>query len=54
MAEIRIEGSVVFLPLGDHLYLVFVDDMGNEFVIRGGPTFPVPTFGVTVTVYLIN
>ena len=36
MAEIRIEGKPVF-GTGDHLYLVFADDSGAEFVIRGGP-----------------
>lgn len=36
MAEIRIEGKVA-AAFGDHLYLVFVDDSGAEFVIRGGP-----------------
>lgn len=42
MAEIRIEGNVVNFEFVDtffdHLYLVYVDDMGSEFVIRGGPT----------------
>lgn len=36
MAEIRIEGKVA-AAFGDHLYLVFVNDSGQEFVIRGGP-----------------
>ncbi len=40
MAEIRIEGKTVEFGVDtffDHLYLVYVDDSGNEFVIRGGP-----------------
>ena len=37
MAEIRIEGKPITIDPGDHLYLVFVDDTGNEFVIRGCP-----------------
>ena len=36
MAEIRIEGKPVAGLFWDHLYLVYVDDNGNEFVIRGG------------------
>ena len=40
MAEIRIEGEEVWgdnmLDAG-HLYLVYVDDDGEEYVIRGGP-----------------
>ena len=41
MAEIRIEGKPIFGLDGGvifgHLYLVFVDDGGDEWVIRGGP-----------------
>lgn len=45
MAEIRLETKPV-APLMidtsyDHLYLVFVDDIGNEFVIRGGLDFDI-------------
>lgn len=36
MAEIRLEANSVYFAF-DHYYLVFVDDGGNEFVIRGGP-----------------
>jgi hypothetical protein len=40
MAEIRIESKPVYLGLGyRHAYLVYVDDLGNEFVIRGGPQY---------------
>jgi hypothetical protein len=41
MSQIRIEGKPVSLGVEtffDHLYLVFVDDSGAEFVLRGGPT----------------
>lgn len=40
MAEIRIEGKPISGPTGNlagHAYLVFVDDDGTEYVIRGGP-----------------
>ena len=40
MAEIRIEGKPISRPTGNlagHAYLVFVDDDGTEYVIRGGP-----------------
>lgn len=37
MAEIRIEGKPAFGSPFDHMYLVYVDDSGDEFVIRGGP-----------------
>lgn len=38
MSEIRIEGFEVLGVSGvGHLYLVYVDDSGDEFVIRGGP-----------------
>jgi len=35
MADIRIEAKQV-MGAADHLYLVFVNDAGAEFVIRGG------------------
>ncbi len=38
MAEIRIESkSVADIGIWDHLYLVYRDDLGQEFVLRGGP-----------------
>lgn len=49
MAEIRIEGKVA-TAFGDHLYLVFVNDAGQEFVIRGGPESDIaPGFSSIVT-----
>jgi hypothetical protein len=49
VAEIRIEGKVA-IGFGDHLYLVLVDDDGNEFVIRGGPASDIlPGFSNIVT-----
>lgn len=49
MAEIRIEGKTA-AAFGDHLYLVFVNDLGQEFVIRGGPASDNPlSFGSIVT-----
>lgn len=49
MAEIRIEGRSVGLAgyetYFDHLYLVLVDDGGDEYVIRGGPFLDIPPFG---------
>lgn len=55
MAEIRIESRpVTFLSINtgyDHLYLVFVDDDGSEWVIRGGPTLDVPPFGAILVEY---
>lgn len=36
MAEIRMEGKPVVASAG-HLYLVYVNDAGEEFVRRGGP-----------------
>jgi Ca2+-binding RTX toxin-like protein len=45
IVEIRIEGKPVPGPIpGDHLYFVGVDENGNEFVIRGGPSDDVPPF----------
>lgn len=38
MAEIRIESKSVFGSDWHHLYLVYVDDFGDEYVIRGGHT----------------
>ena len=51
MAKILIESKPVVVSgsLFRHLYLVFVDDDGNEFVIRGGPEFDLPPFGLIVT-----
>ena len=56
MAKISIEANNTFLS-GDHLYLVYEDDSGNEFVIRGGPVGNDPRtniidveVGATVTV----
>ena len=43
MARILIESKTVVSPFPfDHLYLVFEDDNGQEFVIRGGPEFDIP------------
>ena len=39
MAEIRIESKLVGAGAG-HLYLVFVSDVGIEYVIRGGLNRP--------------
>lgn len=36
MAEIRVEANEVAFGKG-HLYLVYTDDAGQEFVLRGGP-----------------
>jgi len=36
MAEVRIVGKTTALIAG-HLYLIFVDDPGQESMIRGGP-----------------
>lgn len=36
MSKISIESKPVAIGL-DHLYLVFENDFGEEFVIRGGP-----------------
>jgi|GEM_PF-2198205 len=45
MPHIRIEAKPVIGGTG-HLYLVYVDDTGNEFVLRGGPEFDTgPVFG---------
>lgn len=49
MAEIRIEANQVFGNQG-HLYLVFVDDVGQEFVIRGGPAAPIARDPLTIEV----
>ena len=50
MSEIRIEHKAVTLFGADttyeHLYLVFVDDDGHEFVIRGGPSYDLPPWGI--------
>ncbi|MFC2970459.1 calcium-binding protein [Acidimangrovimonas pyrenivorans] len=46
MSEIRIEGHPVYLVTDtgyDHLYLVFVDDDGSEYVLRSGPSGPLGT-----------
>jgi hypothetical protein len=37
MPEIRLEGYEVWASGVGHLYLVYVDNGGNEYVIRGGP-----------------
>ncbi len=44
MAEIRIEGKEIPAGFYGHLYLVYVDDAGAEYVIRGGPTYGIPPF----------
>jgi len=36
MGHIYIEAKTVALGF-DHLYLVYTDDTGKEFVVRGGP-----------------
>lgn len=41
MGQIRIEANVVGTSF-QHLYLVYTDNAGNEFVIRGGPQFDIP------------
>lgn len=45
MSKLSIEGKPVYtitgfppLPAGGHLYLVYQNDNGEEFVLRGGPT----------------
>lgn len=49
MSRIRIESKPVALGF-DHLYLVFENDLGEEFVIRGGPKNNNPfNFGEIVT-----
>ena len=49
MSKIGIESKPVFAG-GDHLYLVFQDNVGQEFVIRGGPESNNPLdFGDIVT-----
>ncbi len=59
MASISIEGTPVALASGGgipdfpistsgHLLIVFTDDSGNEFVIRGGPTAASSPFGPLV------
>jgi hypothetical protein len=50
MVQIRIEGKWVIPLAAGHLYLVFVDDDGHEYVIRGGPTpgWNYPVFGSIV------
>ena len=48
MAKIKIEGYPLGLPdfvpfyASGHLLLIFEDDSGNEFVVRGGPQRPDP------------
>jgi hypothetical protein len=38
MGHISIESKVVqTVTAFDHLYLVYTDNQGNEFVLRGGP-----------------
>jgi hypothetical protein len=49
MGTISVEGKLVF-PTGQaHMYLVYKDDAGKEFVIRGGPLNDLPPFGPLVT-----
>jgi len=42
MAKLFVESKFVDTIVGEtsflHLYLVYEDDIGDEFVIRGGPT----------------
>ena len=47
MSNIFIESKPVSFGSNpfDHLYLVYKNDAGEEFVIRSGPTFDLPPFG---------
>jgi hypothetical protein len=41
MSKISIEGKLLNsagLPLAGHLYLVYEDNSGTEWLLRGGPT----------------
>lgn len=49
MRRIFIESKHVVLGY-DHLYLVYQDDDGNEFVIRGGPQYDTPPLFGNITV----